>query len=204
MPDDELRADVARARDDARLVAGVQRGDATAFEAMFRAYWEPLYHFAFRYLHSTDEAEEAVQTVFGRIWRAHAEWRVAGALQNYLYLAVRNACHDRLARDAVARRWRERRVEEIRTESPEGEARPADIDALLNVAELDAAVERALAELPAKRREICMLRLTHDLSYAQIAERLAISPKTVETQLARGLKYLRERLRDHRSTPTDW
>ncbi|PYO91933.1 MAG: hypothetical protein DMD58_03225 [Gemmatimonadetes bacterium] len=51
---------------------------------------------------------------------------------------------------------------------------------------------------PAKRAEVCKLRLVAELSYAQIAQRLGICEKTVETQLARGLKFLRDRLHDAR------
>src|SRR3989442_6734169 len=62
-------------------------------------------------------------------------------------------------------------------------------------AELVATVERALAELPPKRSAVCKLRLIDGLSYAQIADRLGICEKTVETQLARGLKSLRDQIR---------
>jgi len=65
----------------------------------------------------------------------------------------------------------------------------------LESAELAAVVEQALAELPPKRAAVCRLRLIDGLSYAEIAHRLAIGEKTVETQLARGLKFLRDRIR---------
>jgi len=181
------------------MVARVRDGDAATFEAIFRAHWEPLVRFALRYLRSADDAEDAVQTVFARIWRGRAVWRVPGGLVDYLYLAVRNASLDRLEHRAVVRRWRERRVEEIRRAAIDDPGHAPEADALLSRAELDAAVERGLAELPPKRREICLLRLFHDLSYAQIAARLNISLKTVETQLARGLRELRGRVQARRS-----
>lgn len=71
----------------------------------------------------------------------------------------------------------------------------AEIEPELEAAELAAAVERALADLPPKRSAVCRLRLIEGLSYAQIANQLGISAKTVETQLARGLKFLRDRIR---------
>jgi RNA polymerase sigma-70 factor (ECF subfamily) len=171
-------------RTDAQERAWVERvraGDSAAFEALYRAYWERLYAFAFRYLRSKEDAEEIVQEVFFRIWRGHVHWVPAGAVRNYLYLAVRNTARDRLERAAVARRWRMGERETV-----------VEID--LEEADLTAAVERALAELPSKRSTICRLRLLNELSYAEIAERLDISEKTVETQLARGLKFLRERI----------
>src|SRR2546422_8764123 len=89
-----------------------------------------------------------------------------------------------LERAAVACRWRVGHV-----------AAAAEIESELEAAELVAAVERALAELPPKRAAVCRLRLIDGLSYAQIADRLGIGEKTVETQLARGLKFLRDRIR---------
>jgi RNA polymerase sigma-70 factor, ECF subfamily len=170
----------------------IRAGDMDAFEALYRTYWEPLYAFAFRYVHSKEDAEEVAQEVFLRIWRGRAHWVPAGAVRNYLYLAVRNAARDRLERAAVARRWGARQawVGQIATAS--------EIESDLEAAELAAAVERALADLPPKRSEVCGLRLIDGLSYAQIAERLGICEKTVETQLARGLKFVRDRIRDPR------
>jgi len=164
----------------------IRAGHMGAFEALYRMYWERLYAFAFRYLRSQQDAEDAVQEVFFRIWRGRADWVPAGAVRNYLYLAVRNAALDRLQRAAVARRRRVGTAQLVTV---------AEIQPDLEAAELAAAVERALADLPPKRSAVCRLRLIDGLSYAEIAHRLAIGEKTVETQLARGLKFLRERIR---------
>jgi len=51
-----------------------------------------------------------------------------------------------------------------------------------------------LAEMPNRRREVCVLRWRHGRSVAEVAERLAISTKTVEAQIGRGLRQLRERI----------
>src|SRR2546427_2333558 len=88
----------------------IRAGDTDAFEALYRAYWQRLYAFAFRYVHSKEDAEEVTQDVFFRIWRGRADWIPAGAVRNYLYLSVRNAARDRLERAAVACRWRVRPV----------------------------------------------------------------------------------------------
>ncbi len=164
----------------------IRAGHMGAFEALYRMYWERLYAFAFRYLRSQQDAEDAVQEVFFRIWRGRVEWVPAGAVRNYLYLAVRNAALDRLQRAAVARRRRVGTAQLVTV---------AEIQPDLEAAELAAAVERALADLPPKRSAVCRLRLIDGLSYTEIAHRLAIGEKTVETQLARGLKFLRERIR---------
>ena len=179
---DDVRTDV----DERAWADRIRAGDMDAFEALYRTYWQRLYAFAFRYVQTKEDAEEVTQEVFFRIWRGRAQWMPAGAVRNYLYLAVRNAARDRLERAAVARRWRGR-VGPV--------AAAAEIESDLEAAELVAAVERALAELPSKRAVVCRLRLIDGLSYAQIADRLGICEKTVETQLARGLKFLRDQIR---------
>ena len=181
--DDDVRTDA----DERAWADRIRAGDMDAFEALYRRYWERLYSFAFRYLRSKEDAEEVTQDVFCRIWRGRAHWVPAGAVRNYLYLAVRNSARDRLERAAVARRW------SMSQREPAAEV-PSDPEA----ADLVAAVERALAELPSKRAEVCKLRLIGGLSYAQIAAQLGICEKTVETQIARGLKFLRDRMREAR------
>jgi RNA polymerase sigma-70 factor (ECF subfamily) len=180
---------------DAALVDGIRRGVLVAFEQLFRANWDPLCQYAFYYLRSTDDAEEVVQGVFARIWEHRLEWSVRGSLQDYLYLATRNASFDRLKHDSVARRWTERRIAETQNDSPSTRLLT---DTLVLAGEIEATIERAFADLPPKRRRICQLRLSAGMSYSQIATLLDVSPKTVETQIARGLKYLRSRLIDLR------
>jgi RNA polymerase sigma-70 factor (ECF subfamily) len=180
---------------DTALVDRIRQDDLGAFEELFRTYWNPLCRYAFSYLRSADDAEEAVQTVFARMWRNRASWHVGGTVQDYVYLATRNACLDRLKRETVVLRWGKRRLEELRSAPVSG----VKTDSLIQDAEIEAAVERAFAELPAKRRRICELRLSSGMSYSEIASLLLISQKTVETQLARGLKFLRSRLEAFRS-----
>jgi len=183
----EISRDAATTDADERVWADrIRAGDVDAFEALYRAYWQRLYAFAFRYGHVKEDAEEVVQDVFFRIRRGREDWVPAGAVRNYLYLAVRNAARDRLERAAVARRLGGRGGQV---------ARAAEIESTLEAAELVAAVQRALDELPAKRAAVCKLRLIDELSYAQIADRLGICEKTVETQLARGLKFLGDQIR---------
>jgi RNA polymerase sigma-70 factor (ECF subfamily) len=191
-----VAAEVAIHDCDAVLIDGIRRGVLTSFEQLFYAHWDRLCRYAYHYLRSNDDAEEIVQRVFTRIWENRVDWSVRGSVQDYLYLATRNASFDHLRHDSVARRWKERQLAEV-----SGAASRAELqaDTLVLTGEFDATIERAFAELPPKRRTICELRLAAGMSYQQIATQLNISPKTVETQVARGLKYLRARLETLRS-----
>ena len=175
---------------DASLLERVRAGDASAFEIVFRTHWPALNAHALRLLRSPDAAEEAVQEVFTRVWWNHATWSVQSSVRAYLMVATRNVCLNLIERDRTAHRFMERTAAEFGAEPlVEMESDHAE------VTEIGRALEVSLAELPAKRRVICELRLVDGYTYAEIATRLQIAPKTVETQLARGLKFLRQRMR---------
>jgi RNA polymerase sigma-70 factor (ECF subfamily) len=174
--------------DDAHLVDRVRHGDAAAFELLYRRYWTRLYEYCFRYVQSADEAADIVQDVFFRIWRGREEWRVTGTLAHYLYISVRNRAFDRLEHAAVVQRWCQGAQADAGTLAQASVA----ADEVMQAGELAAAVERVLAEMPERRRAVCMLRWVDGLTYAEIAARLGIAEKTVETQIARGLRSLRD------------
>jgi RNA polymerase sigma-70 factor (ECF subfamily) len=70
------------------------------------------------------------------------------------------------------------------------------VEQALGYKELNHQIELAIDTLPARCREVFLLSRMHYLSYAQIAQKLQISPNTVETQIVKALKVLREKLKD--------
>lgn len=176
-------------RDDQALVHRIRAGDVSAFEQLYRNFWSKLYNFAFRYVQSTEEAEDVVQEVFFTVWRNRADWQINSSLQHYLFVAVRNAAIGRLRRDATMQRWRQRTIGDDSPKSAEA------ADALVESADINADVERALSEMPVKRRAVCALRWIDGLSYSQISERLGINEKTVENHIGNGIRFMRSRLK---------
>ncbi len=173
------------------LVARVRAGDPGGLETIFRTFAGPLAAFAYRYVGSRDTAAELVQDVFYRIWRGRASWHIEGSLQAYLYRATRNRVFDYLKHQRIERRWTEGSVRE------HGGARAANTPSAedaLETADLTAALERALLELPERRRQVFLLRWNEGKSYQEIAALLGISTKTVENQMNHALRALRRRL----------
>jgi RNA polymerase sigma-70 factor (ECF subfamily) len=171
------------------LVARVRAGDEAAFEAMFRAYYDPLCHYVAAYLGSRDAAEDAVQGVFVRIWEDRTRW-VVSDLRHYLYAAVRRRAISQVRRIAVRRRAAPLLVlDEI------GGAGGALPDAEFEAEELWRRIERALDTLPPRTRAAFVLSRREGLSYHEVAEHMAISPKTVGVHIGRALATLRHTLR---------
>jgi len=172
------------------LVARIRAGDEAAFEAMFRAYYDPLCRYVAAYLGSRDAAEDAVQAVFARIWEDRARWAVSD-LGHYLYAAVRRRAISQVRRIAVRRRAAPLLVlAEIGDRG--GGGTPADAE--FEAGELWRRVERALDTLPPRTRAAFVLSRRDGLSYREVASRMAISPKTVGVHIGRALAALRDTL----------
>jgi len=178
-PNDDLPVEV----DD-----GIRRGDPAAFEALFRAYYEPLCAFAARYADSIAVAEELVQDVFTRVWTDRARWPAPRNPKAYLFTAVRNRALNSGRRRQMEQDWVEAEI--IGAEPPDDVA--ADPPALRrDDPEAHADLERAVDSLPERCRLVMHLRWREGMSYADIASVMGISVKGVENQLARGLRALR-------------
>ena len=166
-------------------LARVREGDERAFETLFRAFAPGLVAFVARYVDSRSVAEELVQDLFLRLWQKRAELTVDQAVTGYLYAAARNRAINHLEHERVAGRFANAVVGRIDEASASGETE------LLGMLDLQDAVER----LPARCRLIFTLSRQHDMTYAQIAQSLGISVKTVEAQMGRALKALRDWLK---------
>lgn len=171
---------------------GPTRGSSTEFESLFCTYYRRLCTFAERYVTSPEVAEEVVAEVFLQIWAREKCQDERGCPRRYLYAAVRNQAIKYLDHQRVIRQYAERALEH--GDVPGLGQAPAAADAQLQAAELTAALRDAIEQLPARCRQAFRLHREDGLSYAQIAEIMGVSVRTVETQLARAAKALRRDL----------
>lgn len=178
--------------EDERLVALIRAGDHAAFETVFRLHAAALCTFATQLLHAREQAADLVHDVFLSVWRNREQLQIRESLQAYLYRAVRNRALDLIARERVSDRWQARHAD-VEGGTPETSAAPS-IDREIDARSLTSLLEQSLQLLPARRRQIFLLRWKEELSYAEIAELLDISPRTVEVQMRRALQLLRAHL----------
>lgn len=185
--------DDAQVLDDQYLLSRVRANDAHAFEEIFRAYYALLCSIANQYIHSRDDAQDAAQQVLFVLWRDRTTFQVRGSLKEYLCASVRNYSLNVLAHDRVVSLHRDRSIDDPMATEAQNDARN-DVHARLEADERRARVARALSELPPRQRAVCTLRWIDGLSYAEIAQRLGISEKTIANQLTRALQWVRAML----------
>ena len=182
-----MSQEASSALTDLECARRIAQGDVRAFEVLFRRYYGALYAFARQRVRAHEVAEELAQEVFLDVWNRRSAWPPERSVRAFLFSAIRYKTVDYWRRWEVESRWKEGEVREAAGRVEE----PAD---RLREREIDEAVRQAISEMPERRRLAYVLTKEHGLTYAEAADVLGISPKTVEVQIGRALKFLRERL----------
>jgi len=169
-------------------ISQIQEGDKQAFRAVFEQYYLDLCGFAADYLNSVDRARDVVQDVFLKVWDRRGELEVHTSLKSYLFQAVRNRALNEVRRSRTASEYRE-------DLNRDGVTHRSAEDTY-HMRELSKEVQKAIAELPDRRRMAFLMHRRHDFTYKEIGQIMEISPKTVENHIGRALKFLRDRLAD--------
>jgi RNA polymerase sigma-70 factor (ECF subfamily) len=157
-------------------------GQEVDLEALFRAHATPLLRLAVVLTGNPAIAEEMVQEAFVRLHRAGRPPAI-GAERAYLRRTVINLSHGHHRHLRVVRR----RSEDRRVEADAADAAVVRRDEQQRVVE-------AIRSLPARQRDCIVLRFYEDLSDAEIAEALGLSPGSVKTHLHRARAALADRL----------
>ena len=156
------------------------------YEQLFRVYFTPLTYFAQKYVSDLDTAKEVVHNVFIKVWEKREGFDFEQSAKSYLYTSVYNRSLNYL-RDQ-------------KKFAPEEEALHSDQginNDHLEAAELEAKIWQVINDLPQKCRAIFIANRFDGRKYAEIAEEKGISVKTVETQMSKALKALRDHLKDY-------
>jgi RNA polymerase sigma-70 factor (ECF subfamily) len=189
-PESVRAAPLALVADERDLVARVRTGDRRAFDVLFGRYYEPLVKFVAGYTRSLAVAEDLVQDVFLNVWTHREQWTIRDGVRAYLYGAARNRALNGTRHERVITRWAAAAASD---QTVNGMSQgPESAEDRVRTAELTAHLQRAVAALPARRRQVYVLRCHHHLSYAEVAQVMGVSVKCVELQLAKALRSLRE------------
>lgn len=154
---------------------------ADDFEYHFKSLYRPLCLFALRYTESADDAEDVVQQAFADVWERSRAGEVIGNIKAYLYMVVRNRSITVISRQNNM---------ETTGQLPD----MADLSEEEEIArsERDARLWSAIDSLPNERRRIFLMAKRDGMRYQEIADELHISIKTVENQMGKALRALRD------------
>ncbi|MFH2096463.1 MAG: RNA polymerase sigma-70 factor [Bacteroidota bacterium] len=166
------------------LVRRIAEGETAAFDALFDRYYRPACIFALRYVRNMDNAEDIVQDVFVKIWEGRAGLNPSGSFSAFLFLSVRNKCIDWLRRSGTEEKVIRLFIDDSSDLSDDNE--PAiKIELLRNNIE----------KLPGQCKRVFKMHRFESMKYADIANRLGISVKTVENHMGKALRFLREEMK---------
>ena len=151
------------------------------FEQHFKELYQPLCLFALRFIGHLDDAEDVVQQTFADIWDKRNSMNKVDNLKAYLFQAVRNRSLSLFVKS-----------ENQASADIFPELEDESIEEQIASAERDARLWNAIDQLPPERKKIFLLSKRDGLKYKEIAEELHISVKTVENQISKALKTLRD------------
>lgn len=176
---------VAEKEDDIILLHLIREGDKLAFRHLFESYFTPLCRFMHVYISDTRIVEEIAMDIFTYIWENKSSLQIHLSFKAYIFQAAKNRCLNELRqkKQTVSLEETEHELYETSAYSLETE-------------ELHELIREAVLALPDKCKEVFELSRNENLTNQQIADKLNISVKTVEAQITKALKRIREFLGD--------
>lgn len=156
--------------------------DRKDFKLLFDTYFDAIKNYVFYRIGDVDIATDITQDVFVRIW----EKQIKLDMNNAKYLLYK------IAKDMLISKYRRQEVENKYTQRMQYEMTEVVETNDIDYKQLKLKYEMALNKLPEKQRIVFLMSRTEELKYAEIAERLDISIKTVEKRMSNALFYLRK------------
>jgi RNA polymerase sigma-70 factor, ECF subfamily len=190
-PGGAAMASLGAAAEDAALAAACRAGDLSGYERLYVLYGARMKSLASNLLGNRTDAEDAVQETFLKVQRGIAGFRGQSAFASWVFRILINACYD-------LRRSRMRRKEtgEALPDSSDPPPEPRSPGAHPS---LRIALERALAQLPERQREIFLLYEVEGFAHAEIAGILEITEPISKNSLFQAKKALRQMLEPPRA-----
>lgn len=169
---------------DADLWDAIRDDDVSAFNELFNRYWAKLYKAAYQRLHDEDLSLEIVHDIYVSLWTRRKVLMIK-KIPNFLLTSVRYQIYSRQKSPKLSIVYKA----ELFDTYEFSEANAGDIK--IQDTELQRQFDEFLNKLPERCQEIFLLSRMQHLSNQEVAERLGISKKTVENNIAIALKYLR-------------
>jgi len=171
----------------------IRKDDIRSFELLFRKYYAMLCNYAYKIHKDMDTAEEVVQDLFFNIWEKRHAINIESSVKSYLYKSTYNRSMLLLRQKSIQIRYEKYLKDHVNLTQP-------DASEEIDVEELARVIDRTLEELPERRRKIFSLSRFEGLKYNEIAEKLSLSVKTIESNMGKALKLFRKNIKAYLKT----
>jgi RNA polymerase sigma-70 factor (family 1) len=173
--------------DDSELVEKLQKGDVEAFDIIYDKYSKKLYAFGLKYLGSTAEAEELVQSVFLKLWENYKTLKKESSFKSFIFtIAYNDIC--KLFRK---RNYHKKFISDTLYECSESSS---EIEEKIDYQSVLERVEQIIDKLPERQRTIFLKSRKEGKSTKEIAEEVGLSPGTIDNYISESLKLIRNHL----------
>lgn len=170
-----------------------KKGDNRAFEFFFNKYFNDIVGFSQKFIGDRDKAKSVSQDAFIKLWTNRDKIIKIGGIRSFLFTSAKTDCLNLLRHKKVKRRYESLKLQE--------KERLLDMEILdslkfdsMTFSELEELVEKSIAEMPEKCRQIFMKKRMENKKNKEIAEEMDITLKAVEANMTRALKFLKLRL----------
>lgn len=171
---------------DKQLLQQMAEGDQNAFAELYQRYWEDLFITAAKALRGKEEAADVVQDVFFSLWNRRNELHLQGSLTAYLHTSVRYKCIHYIEKNITRRDYLVQLTKVARSASY------LDAEINLQLKELQQTINKAVAKMPRKTKEVYRLSRQEHLSYKEISDYMSISVETVKKHIRHALQLIRK------------
>lgn len=170
------------------LIDRLKQGEEAAYEFLFKEYYQILTVFANKYVKDFETAKEIVQDLFVHLYEKRDKLNIKSSLKSYLFRST----HNRSLNYINAEKIRNKYVEHVKFTSNNTDN---SIENEVNKTELEHELYKAIGDLPPKCQTIFKLNRFEGFSNKEIAEKLSLSKRTIETQISKALKILRIKMK---------
>ncbi|MEQ6120429.1 RNA polymerase sigma-70 factor [Reichenbachiella sp. MALMAid0571] len=171
----------------------VHNDDQQAFKKLFYELAPKLINYAKYLIKNTEAAEEIACDVLVKFWNNRRKFKPGSGSKNYFFIATKNSAFNFL------RDHSKMQLVGLENFPPEEEMIFEDGETKLLDEELKGVIKIAVYELPEKCRMVFQMVKEEYMTYAEVAELMDISTKTVENQMSKALKRIRTAIDDYRS-----
>ncbi|WP_099464825.1 RNA polymerase sigma-70 factor [Parabacteroides provencensis] len=182
---------------DEEIIIQIKNGNMTAFKSLFDSVYFQLYFHCRKFVPDSEDAKDLLQNVFLRFWEKRSEIDIHTSLNAYLFRSVQNECLNYIRSNRITTTLEEGLPDNIRNDFNNNEPSPFSDLAIL---EIEKIVENTIDKLPDQCKSIFKLSRINGLKNQEIADKLTISVRTVDTQIYRALKILKDKLKDYMSS----